>query len=460
MFNIRRTSRELGLRSDASTRFEKGQDPNLTLAAVEQAVALVTEIAGGEVASEIQDSYPKPVQPQIIEFELNTVKRLLGVDLAKQDVIDILESLGMHIVEPEKSLSSITVEIPTYRNDISIKEDLIEELGRIYGYDRFIPTLPKRDLAPAPTNPQRDFIRKLKKNMAALGMSEVYTYSFVGEDLYNNALMDIAECLRLINPVSPELQFVRNSLIPSLLDKVKINIPNFNKFGLFEISKTVNKKKLDQEKLPLQQYELACMYIGKDYNQTQTYRQVKNIIDNLVREIHVPIGLTHIEKLKQNQYPSYLHPGRSGVISTEDGTSLGYIGLLHPSVLKNSSIKYPVGVLTLNVDDLITEHSKHTEQYSSIPTYQNVTRDISIMVGSKVEVQSFVEAITDQADTKIQSVEIFDIYYDTKTRNKKSVSLHLSISAQEGNLTDEQIDEVVEKTIRLLSKKFKATLRK
>lgn len=459
MFNIRRTSRELGLRSDASTRFEKGQDPNQTLSALEQAVALVTQLAGGEVASDINDKYPKPVQPEILEFEVNTVKRLLGIELLKQEVIDILESLGMHIVEPEKSLSTITVEIPTFRNDITIKEDLIEEIGRIYGYDRLTPTLPERDLTPAPTNLQREFIRLLKEQISALGLSEIYTYSFIGEELYETALLSAENCLKLKNPVSPDLQYIRNSLVPSMIHKVSINLANYDRFGLFEISKTIHKE-LDNEKLPTERYELATMYVDKNADQTSCYRHIKSIFDNLTKSLKIDLNMTHVNNVKQSQYPAYLHPGRSGLITTSNGTEIGHIGILHPAVLKNASIKYPVALLVLNVANLLDEYNENNSQYTTIPTYQNILRDISILVDTRVEVGSMVDEIVRKDNTLISEVKVFDIYYDTKNKSKKSVSLHLSITPQEGNLTDEEIETIVENTITLLSKKFKATLRK
>lgn len=449
MYNIRRSSRELGLRTEASTRFEKGLDPNLTLAALTKTVSLITEIAGGEIASEVVDYYPETIEAKEIDFDLMDVPRLLGVEIPREQILDNLRSLGFEVISPETSLTAIKLKIPTFRQDLTIKEDILEEIARTYGYDKFKPSLPQRDLTPVPANLDREFDKKIRLTLASLGFDEIYSYSFIGEEQYKKTSLDIKECLKIKNPLSPELGFLRSDLAPSLLEKIQLNLANFKEVSLFELSRILLKEKA--EGLPKQPKKICAVY-SNSIKDTELFLTIKGSIENLLAELNVPKVL--FEKSK-NVAP-YLHPQMQANITIADKV-IGYLGIVHPTVLANWKIKQNSALFMLDYD-LLFKLSRTERKYHKISRFPEVKRDLSFWIDEHTETDTILKSLMEVQTNFVKNIEIIDIFKLKGKSGDKSVTIEIVIQSDKHTLKEAEINNdiaVISSTIEKLKGKLR-----
>ena len=466
MYNIRRTSRDLGIRTEASTRFEKGQDPNKTQEAIERSIHLISDIGGGgEVASEFKDIYDKPREVRTLEFDLNNVKRLLGIELTKDEIINILKNLQIDVEGAEKIPANflehhaegnkVILVIPTFRSDLNIQEDIVEEIGRIYGYAKIKATLPNRAIRAANKNPKREFIKLIKETFTSLGLDEIYTYAFVGEEVYEKAGLDIKKCIRVTNPLSPELEYVRNSIIPSHLDKLELNLSNFDEFGYFEIDRVALKEK-NEEKLPKQPRKVSGLVTSK-LKDTNIYLEIKPKIDELLNRLNVnKVSYKNLSETSENN--PLFHPARSAQILS-GGKELGLIGELHPVAAANYDITAKVAIFELDLPSLI-ENSNNDVNYTAVPILQGVKRDISFWVDKKTSAQDIEETLDSSKPKLVSKINISDIFEDVKKADEKSVTITVNIQPENKTLEDKEINKIVGEIIKQLETKFKAKVRK
>jgi len=443
MYNNRRTARELGLRTDAATRFEKGLDPELTLSALKKAVQLIIEIAGGEVASEVADVYPEPVTERSLEFETTDVPRLLGIDISKEQIMDILRALELDVQSPEASNTNIQVTAPTFRRDLNIKEDLIEEIARIYGYDKFEPTLPVRDLKVARVNPELEFERKVKLLMTTLGFDEIYTYAFTGEEYYKNTLLDIKDCIRLKNPISPELGYMRSSLIPNLLEKVYLNQENFETLEIFEIARIFRKTK-NEEGIPDQPKNLAGI-ISNDLPDRELFQSLKGKLETLFPKVNIRNA-----KFVKTADKKYLHSAQQAKVLIED-IPVGYIGIIHPKVTNNWDLKKNTALFILDLERLF-EKKKAKKKYRQISKYPNVKRDLSFWADEKLETATILDSIDKVKTNLVKKVSITDVYKSKSKRDKKSVTIQVTLASKKKTLADKEISTEISTLLTALEK--------
>ncbi len=444
MYNNRKTSLELGLRTDAGTRFEKGLDPKLAFEGLQKVVQLITEYAEGEVASDIIDYYPKPTQKRKIEFDTAEVKRLIGIDLTKEEIIAILKSLKLKVLEAEKHAANITVEIPTFRRDLHIKEDLLEEVARMYGYQKLKPTIPTKDLKPVKVNSRRAFSRKVKRVLMGLGFDEIYTYSFVSKKLYDNALLDIDKCIRLKNPLSKRLEYLRTDLIPSLLQKVKLNQKNFDSMSFFEIKRTYHKEK-QKNGLPKQPWTLSGI-ISKQEKPADLFYELKGKLTALFEALDIDPGSIRYEKSRDRDYS---HPSYQAKIYINE-EEVGHIGIAHPRVKSNFDIKYPAAIFSLSFKALQNSETKK-KIYKEISPYPQIQRDISFWVEEKVQVADILEAISKEKAEYLKNVDVADIY-NKEEKKEKSITITASFRSSKGTLKDKDIKEDLEKVKKSIKK--------
>jgi len=454
MYGIRRSSRELGLRTDASSRFEKGIDPAMTLDGLTKAAEMILDVCGGEISSELTDIYPSPEPQRIVPFNLNAVKRLQGIELDKSKLVDILSSLNLEIQNPERisadallraDLSTeVNIEVPSYRRDIKSQEDILEEIARLYGYENVPRTLPKRDLAAPSRNRQVDNLLRAKKLMASSGLTEIYTYSMVGEQLYKDTLLPSNNLLTVANPISPELALIRNQIVPSLLTKVKQNLARYDRFGLFEVSRVALKEK-SGEGLPLQPYRLAGLYVnGEDM---ETYRFLRQAIDNLNNQL-CDQKLTIVQNERRNEAYPYMHPGKYATIEL-DGETIGQIGILHPLVRSNFDIAgNSVAVFEIEMNKIM-EMEHEAKQFNSLSNFQPVIRDLSFWQGAETKIGDLLQLIPKSGIKYIESVKILDVFQAKD--GKSSFTLRLTLSADH-TLTQAEIGEIVEKVAAVAQK--------
>ncbi|MBN1331642.1 phenylalanine--tRNA ligase subunit beta [Candidatus Dojkabacteria bacterium] len=465
MFEIRRTSRDLGLRTEASLRFEKGLDPTRLTECLKVGANTIIDIAGGEIASQIVDLYPNPENPVEILFDLNTVAKILGIDITKEEIISTLENLQIEVIGDEmieeNNLSQvdqsnkIRLIIPSFRRDLKIEEDIVEEIARIHGFHNMPKTLPTRDLTPSHHNSKRLFIRKLKNLLSGYGIDEMYSYTMIGEEIINKSNLEIKDFLKITNPLSPELQYLRHSISPSLVEKIKLNLKNHcDNFALFEISRVIDKYSKNDEKLPNQPFRLGIAV----YSQTKdTFKQTKGILDQLADDLGISIKTELLKDLTVFKLEKFSHPMQSGVIFL-DSKPIGLFGNIHPSAKNNWGIDGNLSILEFEIDGLLNT-SKEPE-YKDPSDFPAVYRDLSFFVPERTETGLIIGTIKELALDILETVEISDIYEDIKGKNEKSITLSLVLRSSTETLDQKGVEQAISTITKTLETKHKAKLRK
>jgi len=451
MYNLRRATRQLGMRTEASIRFEKGLDPNVTIPGLVQAATLITEIADGEVASEIIDQYPQQVVEKELEFDTVDATRLLGIEISKNEIVDILKSLQIEVISPETTATKLTLKIPTFRRDLNIKEDIIEEIARIYGYDKFKPTLPERTVRAAKRNATMQFERKIKQTLAALTCDELYTYTFTGETQHRNTQLNIEECIKIKNPLSKELSHLRTNLVPGILEKVAPNLANFDNIAIFEIGKVFYKQKR-ADGLPEQPIKLLILISRKAPN-GELFLQLKGLVDELVKQLDIRATLSY----KKHTKITYLDSNFQAIL-TLSGQQLGEIGIVVEDVKNNWDIEKNTVLCVLDFDTLFKTASAKKE-FIPLPIYPSVTRELSFWISREVTIETLLAKLAGVNIPNLKSVEISDIYPHNKDKKKQSITVKFIFQSTTKTLEENDIKESI-KTIITSAKELGGTLRK
>jgi len=451
MYSIRRTSRRLGLRSEAVTRYEKGVDPELTTVGLALACQMLQDICGAEISSEITDNYPNPQPQKVIDLDLLSVRRSLGVDIDKSRIVQTLENLGFTIGGLEKLPSGIIsrqdistpvqVLVPSFRRDINAEYDLLEEVGRIFGYEHIPVTAPKRDLNIPAYNRFTHISQKAKAALANGGLQEVLTYSMVGERIHQPFGLKTDDLIALMQPISDELAFVRNLLLPSLLDKTQLNLAQSTDFGLFELSRVAIKTKDLLKDIPPQPYKLAGMRIGKDA--ATTYGKLKYALDLLAASLKQQLVIKAVTAEDTRQIPAYFHPKQVAGIYL-DQELLGFSGNLHPSVLHKADLdSYAVAAFELNFDSIVGLELGKTA-LRDISNYPMVMRDISFWQKPESYYSEILSVIQQLKLPELVSIELSDRYTD-KEQNRVSLTMSLKLQGADRTLTQAEINDLLTK---------------
>lgn len=388
--HIRRTSQALGLRSDASAIFERGADPGGTL----KSLARAAELIGGEIASEIIDLKKQEFNPWKVSLRHERLEKVLGITISPLKVKDILERLELKVDGQYK------VTVPTFRNDIHIEEDLIEEVGRIYGYDNFPKTLPASAVPTVPVAYAKDydFEYQVKSIIKGAGYSEIYTYSLVPEKQLIDMGINPDKVLRVDNPISRDYEYLRPHLLGNLLEALKLNQANFENIKLFELGKCYVGKTIDEAK---EQYWIDSIISG------ERFFEAKGDVESLLESLGIEAKF-----LPFDEPNSFFHPGRSAQIIV-DKTVIGNMGELHPAILSRFGIKGHVARWALYYD-LLLKTACSERIYKPVPKYPAVIEDISISLPKKALVGDVIAAIK-KTSGLVNSVELIDVHGETKT---------------------------------------------
>ncbi len=446
--NIRATSKKLGLRTEASSRFEKGIDVNLTEAAVNRACQLIEELGCGTVLNGMLDYYPKKEEVQKITANPERINKLLGVNVPMDQFINILERLEFkcNLISSDK----LELEVPSFRLDICEDADILEEVARIYGYEN-IPsaTLEGNATAGVKTNKQK-FMDNVKSNSIAVGLNEILTYSFVsprGVDKLNLAEDDERrEFVKIINPLGEETSVMRTTLIPNMLDVISTNLSHkVEEVYAFECGNTFR----PQEGLPVETKKLSIGMYGKEVDFFSIKGAVETILTN--------VGFDGCEVEPETKNLTF-HPGRCAKL-VYNNICIGTFGELHPDVLENYDLNQRVYVAEIDID-LVFENLNNSKVYNPLPKYPATTRDIALLVKDEVFVKQIEDIIKANGSDILESYQLFDVYKGAQIEEgHKSIAYSITYRSKDKTLTDEDVAKVHDKIVSELSEKLNANLR-
>jgi phenylalanyl-tRNA synthetase beta chain len=432
---IRRASQKINLRTDASLRFEHGIDPNLAEEAINRAAFLVQKIAGGKVLKGIIDVYPKKVFPKLIKLNSPYVKSLLGVDIPIKETERILKKIGFDI--KKKNSKNLQVLVPTRRIDVSLPEDLIEEVGRICGYEKIPAVFPKTLLIAAQKN-QDIFWENLAKDiLKESGFFEVYNYSFISIKDAEIFGYKKSEIIEINNPLSADFQYLRPSLIPNLLKVIEKNQKNFQEIKIFELGNTF-RHGVSEEKA------LSGMILGDKFYET------KGAINILLNKLGISdVCYKEYKPLTEGSGISLWHPERCAEIKI-GGEKIGLLGEISPKILNELKISSRVVCFDISFEKLIKGSSEQHE-YKPVSKFPSASRDVAVLVPRRVKVEDVLAKIQKAGGSIIKDVDLFDIYEGNEIPGqKKNLAFHIIYQAEDRTLQSEEIDQAQIKIVKNL----------
>jgi len=439
---VRRTSKALKLKSDASMRYEKGVDRLISMTCLNRAFELVEMLGAGDVVRTVIDKDYTDKTPACVEFNAQWINDFLGTDIPEADMVNYLEMLGFKI---ENGMAYA----PSFRIDIECKADIAEEVARIYGYDK-IPSTEFRGVAEAELTDEQKFIRALENNMVALGGYGIATFSFISPKHFDKLNLPADSKLRnpitIINPLGEDTSIMRTSILPSMLEILSSNYNNRNEaVKLYEIGKEYIPNSAN--KLPDEPDRLAVGMYGDNVD----FYDIKGIAETLLAKM----GISDVEYVRACECDAFdeavsFHPGRSAVV-LKDGAALGIFGEVHPQVQENYGIGTKTYIGKFNIPEMmkcaVTEIS-----YKPLPKFPASTRDLSVICDDNVPVAELEKAIKGAVGKILEKVTLFDVYKGQQIEEgKKSVSYSITMRSHEGTLTDEQADGAMKKVLKALS---------
>lgn len=485
--SVRQTSKKLGLRTEASARFEKGIDPNLCEAAADRMCKLIELTGSGKVVAGSVDVYPEPFVSKPVHARVSRINKVLGIDVDREFMVKVLESLEMKV---EGEGDDLYVTAPTVRQDIGIEEDIVEEIGRIYGFDKLPVTQPKgASQAKKPFKwRMRDFARR---SLIGMGLTEVQTYSFVSPSGVDNCRISEDSWerafVKIINPLGDETSVMRTILTPNMMEVLSRNFTrNIPAVKAFEIGNTFMPDPFEEDALPEESHALSIGAYGNDMD----FFQLKGYICELLSLM----GIKNVEFIAESEYGTY-HPGRcaritakvpakkmpqlenlqrllelsqeTDVIQGEDApeefydeVEIGIMGEIHPEVAKKYQIKTRVYAAEI-LFDTICDIANTTKVYEPLPKFPSTSRDIALLVDEKTEAGTIEKVIKKAASSKIlKDIALFDVYRGKQVdEGKKSVAFTLTYQDNEKTLTDDEVAEVHNRVLDALKEKLGAVLR-
>ena len=446
--SVRRTSAAHGLRSDSSARFEKGIDPNMQKAALARAVELILELCPNAVVESSVGVVNKE-EEKVVEISTSYINNYLGITLSTEEIVAILEGLSFTV---EVTGENLVVKIPTRRPDISIKQDLVEEVIRIYGYDNLASTLPKfsKTTKGGLTYSQR-MVRDLRGLYASLGFNDTINYSLVSEEEATGYTLEDHHKVRLLMPMTETHSTLRQSLIPGLLNTVQYNVARKQKdLKLLEIGRVFFGSG-DDNIQPKETLYLSAALTGEERvtkwlkeSSTLDFFAAKGYLEVVFERLGLEEKVTYKKSTLEG-----MHPGRFAEVYLGE-KRIGFIGEVHPQVVDKLGLNTTY-VFEINLDEVISE-SKVKPKYEEVTKYPEITRDIAMLVDVKDEYQNIYNVIESVNSKLITNVELFDLYAGAELlAGKKSLALTITYSDKQKTLTDEEVTAVHEKVLAALT---------
>jgi phenylalanyl-tRNA synthetase beta chain len=448
--HVRLTSKKLALRSEASTRFEKGIDPNLCSQAVERVCELVEKTGAGKVVKGVIDVDQTSGNPHSILMRPERARMLLGVEIPDEDLIDYLERLRFKTTVKE---GNIIAEVPSYRDDVKVEADLIEEAGRLYGFHNIESKPLKGGLTRGEKPYNKQIEARVKSVLQGIGYNEVMTYSFISPKAYDklNLPEDAPErnYIRLMNPLGEDYSTMRTTLMSNMMDLLGRNEnKGIEEVFAYEIGYTFIPKSLPVVDLPEEKQVLSIGFYGD-----KDFYYMKETLEMVFSRL----GIKNLDYRRLTDNYSF-HPGRAARVYSGDD-ELGVFGEVHPDVAGNYELKNRPYVATINFDKVV-ELTDLDIKYKPLPKYPSMTRDIAVVVDEDIMVGELEEVIIHHGKDLVESIDLFDIYRGNQVeKNKKSVAFSIVYRSYEGTLTDSVVNKIQTSIIEDLENKFDAKLR-
>jgi phenylalanyl-tRNA synthetase beta chain len=446
-YNIRQTSKKLGLRSDSSAKYTKGLDPNNITLALERAAQLIGEVGAGEVVRGVIDVYPNKREPLTIPYDVCWINKYLGTDVSEEEMVAYLTKLDFEVNQATR-----TVTVPTFRSDVTMMADLAEEVARLYGYDRITPTLERGK----PTIGRKNFEQLIGDNirsfMSMYGIYGALTYTFESPKVFDKLNLDsespLRDTLKITNPLGEDFSIMRTTTLNGLLNSLATNYNRrVEDAALYEIGKIYTKQGADT--LP---GEVKKLTIGM-YGKKTDFFTLKGIIEALIERLHI----TGMEVNRNSELP-FMHPGRCANLIL-NGQNAGFFGEVHPVVTKNYDLDVKVYIAEIDFQTLLQNISTDIV-FKQLPKYPATTRDIAMLVKEDVLVGQIEKTISERSGKLLEKVQLFDVYQGKQIEEgHKSVAYKLTFRAEDRTLTDEEVQKVMKKVLNGLEMNCGAKLR-
>ena len=447
--NIRISSSKLGLRTEASSRFEKDLDPNMAEVALNRACHLIEELNAGDIIEGTIDIYPeKPVQ-KVVTVDSNWINTFLGTDITKEDMKEYLDRLEL---ETAISGDELIISVPSFRNDINIREDVAEEVARIYGYNNIPATIARSAGMRDAKSRKQHLDDKVITALLGSGLNQSISYSFVSPKVFDKIMLPMENRLRkavvIKNPLGEDFSIMRTTSIPSMMECLARNYSRNNEEArLFEIGKVYIPDE-NASKLP---NEINTVTIGL-YGAID-YFDLKGIVENILSSI----GVSGVSFERESENRSF-HPGKTASINIKKKTA-GILGEVHPDVAENYGIDARCYIAELNLD-VLYELSDIERKYKALPKFPAVTRDMALLVEDSVLVQEIEDIILKQGGSIVEKIKLFDVYKGKQIPDgKKSIAYSITYRHEDKTLTDEEVSKVHDRIVRTLENKLGAELR-
>lgn len=450
--NIRLTSKALGLRTDSSTKYEKGLDPSISLQAINRCMELIEELGCGEVVKGCIDIYPNIVQGTSLEYSANRINKLLGTNISDSEMEEIL---GRLFIKAKDGIAYI----PTFRSDIEGEADIAEEIIRIYGFHKIEPTL----TASVATVGKKSFTQQIedivKDTATSLGLYEIMNYSFESPKVFDKLNIpkdsNLRNTVNIKNPLGEDFSIMKTNTLNGMLQALALNFNKRNEeASLFEVSKVYLPKSLPLEELPEENMTLTIgMYsrINKKYD----FYYIKGII----QEVFKAVGMENLIEYSPNNEYSFMHPGRTASIDI-DNKNIGFVGEVHPIVQENYEIQCKVYIAVINLE-LVYKKANLNKKYKPLPKYPAVTRDIAILIKDEVNVKEIEKVIKEKSSKILEEVKLFDVYKGNQiSKGYKSVAYSITFRDNEKTLTDDEVNIEIDKIVKNIENRLDVTLRK
>ena len=434
---VRRTAKALGMRTEASARYEKELDPNQTMRALKRALQLVQLLDAGDVVDGVVDCYKKVKEQVTVDWDYQWINRFIGFDLSEQQMIDILKKIDFDVRDGK-------VYAPTFRNDIEHLADLAEEVARFYGFHN-IPNHMLQGAANGKLTHRQSFERKLGNTLLACGCTEVSTFSFISPKAYDKICLppdsELRNSIVILNPLGEDTSIMRTTILPSMLDVLSFNYNHKTEAAcMYEMGTVYTPTTPDN--LPIESQKVT---IGM-YGNGADFFALKGIVEKLLDCLHV--DHYDVEPVKDN--PTF-HPGRTAAF-TMDGKVLATLGEVHPTVAENYAIGTRVYLAELDVNTAY-ENESGTRTHKPLPKYPASNRDLAFVCDKEIPVLKLQRAIGEAVGKTLESVKLFDVYQGEQIeKGKKSVAFNIVLRSSDSTLTDEQTNRVMKKVMEELEK--------